>query len=155
MTIEQAELAEPLLAKASEYLPQTAVAKVKAAYEFAAGRPAGQLRRSGDPGITHPLHAAQTIASLQLDADAIAAALLHDVQEDCGVSNQEIKKRFGPEVAKLVEGVTKLGQIPWESAESVSVNERSQAENLRKMFMAMAQDLRVLMIKLADRLHNM
>src|SRR3972149_5167440 len=155
MTIEQAELAEPLLAKASEYLPQTAVAKVKAAYEFAAGRPAGQLRRSGDPVITHPLHAAQTSASLQLDADTIAAALLHDIQEDCGVSNQEIEKRFGPEVAKLVEGVTKLGRIPWESAESVSANEHSQAENLRKMFMAMAQDLRVLMIKLADRLHNM
>ncbi len=82
MTIEQAQLAQPLLTKASEYLPKSAVAKVEAAYEFAARCHEGQFRRSGDPVISHPLHAAETIASLQLDADAIAAALLHDVQED-------------------------------------------------------------------------
>ncbi len=155
MTIKQSEMAQPLLTKAGEYLPAKAVAKIEGAYEFAAKCHAGQLRRSGDPVITHPLHAAQTIASLQLDADTIAAALLHDVQEDCGVSNDEVKKRFGTEVAKLVEGVTKLGQIPWETTETVRGDERIQAENLRKMFMAMAQDLRVLIIKLADRLHNM
>ncbi len=155
MTIEQAAIAQPLLTKAREYLPADAVAKVQAAYDFAAKCHAGQLRRSGDPVITHPLHAAETVASLLLDADTIAAALLHDIQEDCGVSNQEIEKRFGPEVAKLVEGVTKLGQIPWETAETVSGDEHIQAENLRKMFLAMAQDLRVLIIKLADRLHNM
>jgi len=155
MTIKQAKIVQPLLTKAGEYLPADAVAKIEGAYEFAAKCHAGQLRRSGDPVITHPLHAAQTIASLLLDADTIAAALLHDIQEDCGVSNQEIEKRFGPEVAKLVEGVTKLGQIPWETAETVSGDEHIQAENLRKMFMAMAQDLRVLIIKLADRLHNM
>ena len=102
MTIEQAELAEPLLAKAREYLPQTAVAKVQTAYEFAAAHHAGQLRKSGDPVITHPLHAAQTIASLQLDADTITAALLHDVQEDCGVGNKELEREFGTTVAKLV-----------------------------------------------------
>src|SRR3990172_3352759 len=155
MTIEQAELAEPLLAKASEYLPQPAVAKVKAAYEFAATRHAGQLRKSGDPVITHPLHAAQTIASLQLDADTIAAALLHDVQEDCNVENKEIERQFGATVAKLVEGVTKLGKIPWQTGEALRGDDQIQAENLRKMFLAMAQDLRVVIIKLADRLHNM
>src|SRR4030042_6556801 len=123
MTIEQPALVQPLLTKAGEYRPAEAVAKIEGAYEFAAKCRAGQPRRSGDPVITHPLHAAQTIASLQLDADTIAAALLHDIQEDCGVSNQEIEKRFGPEVAKLVEGVTKLGQIPWETAEAVSGDE--------------------------------
>ena len=148
-------MAQPLLAKAREFLPSDAVAKVQAAYEFAANSHAGQLRRSGDPVITHPLHAALTIAALQLDADTIAAALLHDVQEDCGVTNAEIAKRFGPEVAKLVEGVTKLGQIPWEAAEAAAADDHIQAENLRKMFLAMAQDLRVVIIKLADRLHNM
>jgi len=148
-------MAQPLLAKAREFLPSDAVAKVQAAYEFAANSHAGQLRRSGDPVITHPLHAALTIAALQLDGDTIAAALLHDVQEDCGVTNAEIEKRFGPEVAKLVEGVTKLGQIPWEAAEAAAADDHIQAENLRKMFLAMAQDLRVVIIKLADRLHNM
>jgi len=155
MTIEQAEIAQPLLTKAREYLPPKAVAKVEAAYDFAATCHAGQLRRSGDPVITHPLHAAQTIASLQLDADTIAAALLHDVQEDCGVTNDDIKKQFGAEVAMLVEGVTKLGQIPWQATEALSGDDNIQAENLRKMFLAMAQDLRVVIIKLADRLHNM
>src|SRR3972149_6152984 len=155
MTIEQAELAEPLLAKASEYLPQTAVAKVKAAYEFAAGRPAGQLRKSGDPVIPPPLHAAQTIAALQLDADTIVAALLHDVQEDCAVENKEIERQFGATVAKLVEGVTKLGKIPWQTGEALRGDDQIQAENLRKMFLAMARARRVVIIKLADRLHNM
>ncbi len=155
MTIEQAEIAQPLLARAREYLPASAVTKIEEAYDFAARCHAGQVRRSGDPVITHPLHAAQTIASLQLDADTIVAALLHDVQEDCDVSNGDIEKRFGAEVAKLVEGVTKLGQIPWQAGERLSGDDNIQAENLRKMFLAMAQDLRVVIIKLADRLHNM
>src|SRR3989337_523106 len=155
MTIEQAELAEPLLAKASDSLPQPAVAKVKAAYESAANSHAGQLRRSGDPVITHHLHAAETIAARQLDADTIAAALLHDVQEDCAVENKEIERQFGATVAKLVEGVTKLGKIPWQTGEALRGDDQIQAENLRKMFLAMAQDLRVVIIKLADRLHNM
>jgi guanosine-3',5'-bis(diphosphate) 3'-pyrophosphohydrolase len=157
MAIEQIhlELAEPLLAKVREYLPPKAVEKVRAAYEFAAERHAGQLRRSGDPVITHPLSAAQAIADLQLDADTVAAALLHDVQEDCGVTNQDIAKKFGSEVAKLVEGVTKLGRIPWEATETLRGDDLIHAENLRKMFLAMAQDLRVVIIKLADRQHNM
>ena len=155
MAIEQSEIAQPLLLKVREYLPAESAAKVEAAYEYAAEHHAGQVRRSGDPVITHPLHAAQTIASLQLDADTITAALLHDVQEDCGVKNEEIARRFGKEVATMVEGVTKLGQIPWETAETARGDDQIQAENLRKMFLAMAQDLRVVIIKLADRLHNM
>ncbi|MEX0801316.1 MAG: bifunctional (p)ppGpp synthetase/guanosine-3',5'-bis(diphosphate) 3'-pyrophosphohydrolase [Dehalococcoidia bacterium] len=157
MALEQVqlELAEPLLEKAREYLPPKAVEKVRAAYEFAAEQHAGQLRRSGAPVITHPLAAAQSIAALQLDADTVAAALLHDVQEDCGVTNADIAKKFGAEVAKLVEGVTKLGRIPWQATETLRGDDQIHAENLRKMFLAMAQDLRVVIIKLADRLHNM
>jgi GTP pyrophosphokinase len=155
MAIEQADIAQPLLEKVRDYLPPEGAAKVESAWEYASTHHAGQVRRSGDPVITHPLHAAQTIASLQLDADTIAAALLHDVQEDCGVTNEEIARKFGKEVATMVEGVTKLGQIPWETAEMVRGDDAMQAENLRKMFLAMAQDLRVVIIKLADRLHNM
>jgi len=155
MTIKIEELGEAVLARASAYLPPKGRELVQDALEFAAERHAGQLRKSGDPAITHPLHAAETIANLQLDASTIAAALLHDVQEDCGVTNQEITKRFGPEVAVMVEGVTKLGQISGQAAEARSGEEHTQAENLRKMFLAMAQDLRVVIIKLADRLHNM
>ncbi len=143
-----------LQAKVQEYLPPKAVGLVEGAYAFAEQCHQGQLRRSGDPAISHPLYAANVIADLQLDAATIAAALLHDVQEDCGVSNSALGKKFGHEVAKLVEGVTKLGQIPWQARERVG-DEAIQAENLRKMFLAMAQDLRVVIIKLADRLHNM
>jgi len=155
MTIKIEELGEAVLARASAYLPPKGRELVQEALEFAAEQHAGQLRKSGDAAITHPLHAAETIANLQLDASTIAAALLHDVQEDCGVTNQEIVQRFGPEVAVMVEGVTKLGQISGQAAEARSGEEHTQAENLRKMFLAMAQDLRVVIIKLADRLHNM
>jgi guanosine-3',5'-bis(diphosphate) 3'-pyrophosphohydrolase len=155
MTIRIEELGHAVLTKASAYLPPNGQELVQQAFEFAAEQHAGQLRKSGDPAITHPLHAAETIANLQLDASAIAAALLHDVQEDCGVTNEEIEKRFGPEVAVMVEGVTKLGQISGQAAEARTGAEHTQAENLRKMFLAMAQDLRVVIIKLADRLHNM
>ncbi|UCH86568.1 MAG: bifunctional (p)ppGpp synthetase/guanosine-3',5'-bis(diphosphate) 3'-pyrophosphohydrolase [Dehalococcoidia bacterium] len=147
--------AEELFDKASQYLPAKGVTLVKEAYQFAAERHAGQMRLSGDPVITHPLHTALTIVELQLDADAVAAAVLHDVQEDCGVENGAIQKQFGSEVAKLVDGVTKLGQIPWQAPEQGDREQEVQAENLRKMFLAMAEDLRVVIIKLADRLHNM
>jgi len=146
---------QELLDRARQYLPPAGVELVERALEFAAQCHEGQFRRTGDPAITHPLHTAYSIAELQLDAEAVAAALLHDVQEDCGVSNQELRRRFGEGVARLVEGVTKLGQIPWESLEDRAAGERMQAENLRKMFLAMARDLRVVLIKLADRLHNM
>ncbi len=146
---------EQLLGKVRQYLPPDGVKLVSEALEFASRCHEGQKRLTGDPAITHPLHAAYSIAQLQLDAEAVAAALLHDVQEDCGVSNQELAQRFGPGVARLVEGVTKLGQIPWEKLEDKAEGERLAAENLRKMFLAMARDLRVVLIKLADRLHNM
>ena len=146
---------QDLLAKVREYLPPQGVALVERALEFATRCHEGQFRRSGDPAITHPLHAAYSIAELQLDAETVAAALLHDVQEDCNVTNHELERRFGRTVARLVEGVTKLGQIPWQALEEKAADERLQAENLRKMFLAMAQDLRVVLIKLADRLHNM
>jgi len=146
---------QELLERARQYLPPTGVALVERALEFASRCHEGQFRRSGDPAITHPLHTAYSMAELQLDAETVAAALLHDVQEDCGVSNQELRQLFGEGVASLVEGVTKLGQIPWETLEDRAAGERMQAENLRKMFLAMARDLRVVLIKLADRLHNM
>ncbi len=155
MTVKIEELGEALLTRVASYLPPKGMDLVREAYAFAAERHAGQLRKSGDPVITHPIHAAETIANLQLDASTIAAALLHDVQEDCGVTNEEIVKRFGSDVAVMVEGVTKLGQIGGQAAEARSGEEHVQAENLRKMFLAMAQDLRVVIIKLADRLHNM
>ncbi len=156
MTLKMEALGQAVLARAAEYLPTQGQELVRQALAFAASSHEGQLRKNGDPAITHPLHAAETIANLQLDASTIAGALLHDVQEDCGVTNAEIIQRFGPEVALLVEGVTKLGQIADQAAEPRSGGEdRHQAENLRKMFLAMAQDLRVVIIKLADRLHNM
>ncbi len=155
MAIAEKRLGEALLEKIAEYLPEKGVALVRDALEFAMESHAGQLRKSGDPVITHPLHAAATVASLQMDAGAVAGALLHDVQEDCDVTNEQISERFGPEVALLVEGVTKLGQISGQAAEAKTGEEHIQAENLRKMFLAMAQDLRVVIIKLADRLHNM
>jgi len=155
MTTKEEQIGSGLLSKVAEYLPEAGQTLVREALEFAAASHEGQLRKNGDPVITHPLHAAETIASLQLDAATIAGALLHDVQEDCGVSNSEISKRFGPEVAAMVEGVTKLGRIGGQAADVETANRQMQAENLRKMFLAMAQDLRVVIIKLADRLHNM
>lgn len=148
-------MGQTLLDKAAGYLPPKGLTLIREALEFATACHAGQVRKSGDPVITHPLSAAETIVSLQLDATAIAAALLHDVEEDCNVSNREIADRFGPEVALLVEGVTKLGQISGQATGARSGDDHAQAENLRKMFLAMAQDLRVVIIKLADRLHNM
>src|SRR2546426_6804078 len=155
MTIKIEELGHAVLGRAAEYLPPKGQELVREALAFAAECHAGQLRKNGDPVITHPLHAAETIANLQLDASTIAGALLHDVQEDCDVTNAEIARRFGAEVALLVEGVTKLGQIADQAAGPRVGEDHHQAENLRKMFLAMAQDLRVVIIKLADRLHNM
>ncbi len=144
-----------LLEGAQQYLPANKLAVIEEAYQFAVAAHNGQYRQSGEPYVQHPLHVAKIIAELQLDAATIEAALLHDVQEDCEITNQEIAKRFDPEVAKLVEGVTKLGRVPWQTPETRIGDEEIQAENLRKMFLAMAEDLRVVIIKLADRLHNM
>ncbi|HEX7365258.1 MAG TPA: bifunctional (p)ppGpp synthetase/guanosine-3',5'-bis(diphosphate) 3'-pyrophosphohydrolase [Dehalococcoidia bacterium] len=143
----------PLIEKAKEYLPPEKVALVKAAYDFALNAHKGQLRKSGDPYLNHPLETATTLAGLQLDAATLAAALLHDVPEDCSILLSEIEAKFGLEVSKLVDGVTKLGKLSLHRGQSKQ--RESQAQNLRKMLMAMAQDLRVVFIKLADRLHNM
>ncbi|MEO8458621.1 MAG: HD domain-containing protein, partial [Chloroflexota bacterium] len=155
MTTKEEQIGAGLLAKVGEYLPESGQKLVREALAFAIEAHAGQQRKNGEPVIVHPLHAAETIASLQLDAATIAGALLHDVQEDCGVANSEIAKRFGDDVAAMVEGVTKLGRIGGQAADVETANRQMQAENLRKMFLAMAQDLRVVIIKLADRLHNM
>ena len=139
--------------KAEAYLPPEKLAIVEEAYRFAAEAHSGQMRLSGDPYVEHPVQTALILAGLQHDATSLAAALLHDVPENCGISVEKIKDRFGPEVSKLVDGVTKLGQVSWQTTGTAP--REAQAENLRKMLVAMAEDLRVVFIKLADRLHNM
>jgi GTP pyrophosphokinase len=152
---QQQQGLDRLLEKARSYLPDDRIPLIEKAYHFAEESHGDQLRKSGEPYIVHPLDAAMTVADLQLDSVAIAAALLHDVQEDCDVPNQELKRRFGAKVAKLVDGATKLERITKHSADPDVVDGEVQAENLRKMFLAMAEDVRVVIIKLADRLHNM
>ncbi|MCF8565186.1 bifunctional (p)ppGpp synthetase/guanosine-3',5'-bis(diphosphate) 3'-pyrophosphohydrolase [Alicyclobacillus tolerans] len=122
---------------------------VKRAYKYADEAHQGQLRLSGEPYIVHPLAVAKILADLRLDATTLTAAMLHDVVEDTRITDEEIVRAFGSEVAALVDGVTKLKRIKFDS------REEQQAENLRKMFMAMAKDIRVALIRLADRLHNM
>ena len=146
---------QPLLEQVAGYLPAEKLRLVEDAFAFAAEAHNGQKRLTGDPYIVHPLDAARTVAGLQMDAATIAAALLHDVQEDCGVPNETLKRKFGAEVAKLVDGATKLDKIPWRAPDERPGDQTIQAESLRKMFLAMAEDPRVVIIKLADRLHNM
>ena len=122
---------------------------IEKAYRIAEEAHRGQLRKSGDPYITHPLAVAEILAELGMDGDCIAAAILHDVVEDTDIALVQIKKEFSPEVAALVDGVTKLGKIPFSS------REEQQAENIRKMLLAMSNDIRVMILKLSDRLHNM
>ena len=137
-----------------QYLSLEDREQVLAAYEFARGQHDGHLRRSGHPYIEHPLAAAVTCAELQLDVPAVQAALLHDVMEDCGVTRAQLVAEFGVDVAKLVDGATKLSALQLPRVAS-AVDRDAQAENLRKMFIAMAEDVRVVIVKLADRLHNM
>ena len=144
---------EQLLQKVKQYLPPDKVKLIQEAYEFSNDAHSGQCRLSGEPYIVHPLQISLTLADLRLDAASIEAALLHDVSENCGVAIIDIETRFGSEVAKLVDGVTRLGKIAW-AGEDIARRE-SQAKNLRKMLVAMAEDIRVVFIKLADRLHNM
>jgi len=146
--------------KAGKYLPPEKIALVEDAYNYASEAHEGQMRKSGDPYIEHPLQTALILAELELDASSLAAALLHDVPENCGIPVSEIEARFGAEVAKLVDASTKLGRISWQTPEEaeqrgITTTGEGQAENLRKMLVAMAEDLRVVFIKLADRLHNM
>jgi len=142
-----------LIAKASKYLPEDKIALIRAAYQFAAQAHQGQMRKSGKPYLEHPLHTAMTLADLRLDVTTLAAALLHDVPEDCGISLDEIETKFGSEVTRLVDGVTKLNKLTNRTEGESKLN--FQAENLRKMLLVTAEDLRVVFIKLADRLHNM
>jgi GTP pyrophosphokinase len=131
------------------YLPQKDVALVKSAFEFSESAHRGQFRKSGEPYITHPLAVASILSQWRLDAQGLAAALLHDVMEDTSVTKNELEKSFGKPVADMVDGVSKLDQIEFASRED------AQAESFRKMLLAMARDVRVILIKLADRLHNM
>jgi guanosine-3',5'-bis(diphosphate) 3'-pyrophosphohydrolase len=147
-----------LLDRVKEYLPEDKLALVEKAYRFALEAHGKQLRRSGEPFITHPLETALIVADLQLDEVSIAAALLHDVPEDCAIPFSELEVRFGAEVTRLVEGVTRLdkisSQVQASGLKSIAESE-AQIESLRKMFVAMAEDVRVVLIRLADRLHNM
>ena len=135
--------------KVGVYTPNLDTRLLFDAFTFADSAHKGQLRKSGEPYIIHPLAVAEIVADLELDVDSVIAALLHDCIEDTQATHQDIAKKFGEPVAALVEGVTKLTRVQWTS------KEEEQSENLRKMFMAMAQDIRVILIKICDRLHNM
>ena len=157
---ESPQSAEPLLLPADsenspltlllkEYFTQADIEQVWVAYRYAAFAHQGQTRRTGEPYITHPVAVACILAKLHMDLPTLLAALLHDVVEDTGVAIAEISEKFGKQVADLVEGLTKLDKIEFQSAAA------AQAENFRKMLLAMSQDVRVILVKLADRLHNM
>ena len=140
--------------KVQAYLPPEKISQVEAAYQFAMKAHEGQVRLSGEPYLEHPLQTALILSELQIDAASLAAALLHDVPENCGIPIAEIESRFGLEIAKLVDGNTKLGKLSKKASAEIAAS-GAQIENLRKMLVAMAEDLRVVFIKLADRLHNM
>src|SRR5215472_14776975 len=140
---------EDLLEKVRAYSPDTDVELLRRAYVFSAFEHRGQVRHSGEPYLIHPLAVADFLADMKLDAVAIAAGLLHDVVEDTLTTIDRIRELFGPEVAHVVEGVTKISAIPFSSSEE------RQAENFRKMLLAMVDDIRVIIVKLGDRLHNM
>ena len=139
-----------LIARIRKYHPSTDVTMIKKAYDLAQEAHGDQCRKSGEPYIIHPLWVAIILADLEMDKETIAAGILHDVVEDTQISEEEIRRDFGDDVALLVDGVTKLGRLSY-SSDKLDV----QAENLRKMFLAMAKDIRVIIIKLADRLHNL
>src|SRR5919108_3736332 len=138
-----------LIEKVSAYSPEGAEELLAEAYAVAHAAHRGQTRKSGEPFVYHPLATADVLAELRLDPTTIAAALLHDVLEDTGVTKEELSERFGDDVAEIVDGVTKLKRLPSGNLEE------AQAESLRKMIVAMSKDVRVIIIKLADRLHNM
>jgi GTP pyrophosphokinase len=138
-----------LISRIETYLPPEQVERVRAAAEFGASAHKGQKRLSGEPYIAHPVAAAYILAELQLDADTLVAAILHDVMEDTPIAKSDLETQFGPAVAEIVDGVTKLDQIRFKS------REEAQAESFRKMLLAMVRDIRVILVKLADRTHNM
>ncbi|MBI4213655.1 MAG: bifunctional (p)ppGpp synthetase/guanosine-3',5'-bis(diphosphate) 3'-pyrophosphohydrolase [Chloroflexi bacterium] len=157
MALTAATGAERLLGNVRSYLPASDVAVVQRALDFAAEAHASQRRASGEPYVTHPIAAAQILADLRLDGPTIAAALLHDVIEDTASSLEDVESAFGSEIAVIVDGVTKLDRVQWfpEGQRPAPSREAEWAENVRKMFLAMAEDIRVVLVKLADRLHNM
>lgn len=146
---EPEELYQCLIARIREYHPSSDISMIQKAYEVACKAHSGQKRKSGEPYIIHPLCVGIILTELKLDKESISAGLLHDVVEDTDMTREDLEAIFGSEVAFLVDGVTKLGQLS-----DVSDKTEEQAENLKKMFIAMAKDIRVLLIKLADRLHN-
>lgn len=149
------EIYEKLINRIRSYHPSDDVSMVEKAYNLAKEAHEGQFRKSGEPYIIHPLQVAYILADLELDIESITAGILHDVVEDTEYTLEDIERLFNKEVALLVDGVTKLGVIKYASANKELQKEEIQAENYRKMFLAMAQDIRVVLIKLADRLHNM
>src|SRR5918994_7374119 len=140
---------EDLVEKVRTYSPDADLELLRGAYVFSAFEHRGQVRHSGEPYMVHPLEVADFLADMKLDVVAIAAGLLHDVVEDTLTSIERIEELFGRDVAHVVEGVTKISAIPFSSSEE------RQAENFRKMLLAMVDDIRVILVKLADRLHNM
>ena len=133
----------------SNYLGKDQVNSVRRAYFYAQQAHDGQFRRSGDPYVTHPLAVASILSEMHMDHQSLMAAMLHDVIEDTGITKTAIKSQFGNTVADLVDGVSKLNKITFSS------RAEAQAENFQKMAMAMAKDLRVILVKIADRLHNL
>lgn len=140
---------DSLIEKTNEIDKRYDIGKIKRAYELADAAHEGQMRSSGEKYITHPLSVASILLDYHMDTDTICAALLHDVVEDTDTSLEDIRRQFGEDVALMVDGVTKIGQVP------LNTKEEQQAENIRKILMAMSKDIRVIIIKLADRLHNM
>src|SRR5215203_4532369 len=140
---------ETLLDKVRAYSPEADLELLRRAYVFSALEHKGQVRHSGEPYLVHPLEVADLLADMKLDVVAVSAGLLHDVVEDTLTTPERIQELFGAEIAHVVEGVTKIGAIPFSSSEE------RQAENFRKMLLAMVDDIRVILVKLADRLHNM
>src|SRR4029079_4876660 len=140
---------ETLLEKVRNYAPEADVELLRRAYVFSAFEHRGQVRHSGEPYLIHPLAVADLLADMKLDTVTVAAGLLHDVVEDTLTTIERIEELFGPDVAHVVEGVTKISAITFSSVE------QRQAENFRKMLLAMVDDVRVILVKLADRLHNM
>src|SRR5436190_11620922 len=140
---------ETLLEKVRSYSPEADLELLRRAYVFSALEHKGQVRHSGEPYLVHPLEVADFLADMKLDVVAVSAGLLHDVVEDTLTTPERIQELFGPEIAHVVEGVTKIGAIPFSSSEE------RQAENFRKMLLAMVDDIRVILVKLSDRVHNM
>ena len=140
---------EEILQKVQAYRPGEDVALLRKAYEFTANEHKTQTRLSGEPFVSHPLEVANVLADMKLDVVCLAGGMLHDVVEDTPITIDRLRQEFGPEVARIVEGVTKISRIKFSSPEE------QQAENYRKMVLAMVDDIRVVLVKLADRLHNM